>query len=143
MGKNNENRDYRIQGVILERVTQERDLGVVTDTGGKQAHTMLGSSWLVEELCTLITRRVKISGDIVIFTFLLGHWETGQMSSEFGTLIWNCSIMRRVLKWKFTTGFPTVNGRFMVCRHKYHRHCVDPWLMGRRTCPISTPSSYG
>ena len=27
MGKNNENGDYRIQGVILERVTQEKDLG--------------------------------------------------------------------------------------------------------------------
>ena len=37
MGKNNKNRDYRMQGVILERVTQEKDLGVVIDTGGKQA----------------------------------------------------------------------------------------------------------
>ena len=27
MGKNKENRDYRMQGVILERVTQEKDLG--------------------------------------------------------------------------------------------------------------------
>ena len=26
-----------MQGVILERVTQEKDLGVVTDMGGKQA----------------------------------------------------------------------------------------------------------
>ena len=37
MGKNNENRDYMIQGVILERATQEKDLGVVIDMGGKQA----------------------------------------------------------------------------------------------------------
>ena len=37
MGKNNENRDYRMQGVILERVTQEKDVGVVIDMGGKQA----------------------------------------------------------------------------------------------------------
>ena len=37
MGKNNENRDYRMQGVILERVIQEKDLGVVIDMGGKQA----------------------------------------------------------------------------------------------------------
>ena len=37
MGKNNENRDYRMQGLILERVTQEKDLGVVIDIGGKQA----------------------------------------------------------------------------------------------------------
>ena len=38
MGKNNESRDYRMQpGVILERVTQEKDLGVVIDMGGKQA----------------------------------------------------------------------------------------------------------
>ena len=36
MGKNNENRDYRMQGVILECVTQEKDVGVVIDTGGKQ-----------------------------------------------------------------------------------------------------------
>ena len=27
MGKNKENRDYRMQGVILERVTQKKDLG--------------------------------------------------------------------------------------------------------------------
>ena len=37
MGKNNENRDYMMQGVILDHVTQEKDLGVVIDTGGKQA----------------------------------------------------------------------------------------------------------
>ena len=37
MGKNNENRDYRMQGVILERVTQERDLGMVRDMGDKKA----------------------------------------------------------------------------------------------------------
>ena len=37
MGKNNENRDYRMQGVILEHATQEKDLWVVIDMGGKQA----------------------------------------------------------------------------------------------------------
>ena len=37
MGKNNKNRDYRMQGVILERITQEKDLGVVIDMGGNQA----------------------------------------------------------------------------------------------------------
>ena len=37
MGRKNENRDYMMQGVILECVTQEKDLGVVIDTGGKQA----------------------------------------------------------------------------------------------------------
>ena len=37
MEKNNENRDYKMQGVILERVTQEKDLGVVIDMGSKQA----------------------------------------------------------------------------------------------------------
>ena len=37
MGKNNENRDYRMQGVIWECVTQDKDLGVVIDMGGKQA----------------------------------------------------------------------------------------------------------
>ena len=36
MGKNNENRDYRMQGVILERVTQEKDLVVVTERGGNK-----------------------------------------------------------------------------------------------------------
>ena len=55
MGKNNENRDYRTQGVILERVTQEKDLGVGIDTGGKQvaqcqaaigkANRVLGCIW--------------------------------------------------------------------------------------------------
>ena len=37
MGKNNENRDYMMQGAILEHITQEKDLGVVIDLGGKQA----------------------------------------------------------------------------------------------------------
>ena len=37
MGKNNENRGYRMQGVILEHITQEKDLWVVMDMGGKQA----------------------------------------------------------------------------------------------------------
>ena len=46
MGNNNENRDYRIQGVILERVTQEKDLGVVIDTGGEQ--TAIGKAiWVL------------------------------------------------------------------------------------------------
>ncbi len=37
MGKNNENRDHMMQGVMLERVTQEKDLVVIIDRGGKQA----------------------------------------------------------------------------------------------------------
>ena len=37
MGKNNANRHYMMQGAILERGTQEKDLGMVIDTGGKQA----------------------------------------------------------------------------------------------------------
>ena len=37
MGENNENRDYRMQGVILKSVTQEKDQGVGIDTGRKQA----------------------------------------------------------------------------------------------------------
>ena len=37
MGKNNIDRDYRIQGVMLECVTWWKDLGVVRDMGGKQA----------------------------------------------------------------------------------------------------------
>ena len=36
MRKNNENRDYRMQGVILVHVTKENHLGVVIDMGGKQ-----------------------------------------------------------------------------------------------------------
>ena len=35
MGKYNENRDYRMQGVILEHVTQEKDLGVVKKKYGR------------------------------------------------------------------------------------------------------------
>ena len=37
MGKNNENRDYMLQEAFLECVTQEKDLGVTIDMGGKQA----------------------------------------------------------------------------------------------------------
>ena len=35
--KNIENKYYIMLGVILERITQEKDLVVVIDTGGKQA----------------------------------------------------------------------------------------------------------
>ena len=36
MGKNNENRDYMMQGAVMEHVTQEKDLGVVIDMGGSK-----------------------------------------------------------------------------------------------------------
>ena len=45
MGKNNENRDYRMQGVILECVTQEKDLGVAIYIGGKEAALEVPSSY--------------------------------------------------------------------------------------------------
>ena len=55
ISKNNENRDYMMNGVILECVTREKDLGVVMDTGGKQeaqcqvaigkANRVLGGIW--------------------------------------------------------------------------------------------------
>ena len=37
LGKNNKNKDCIMQGVLLEHVTQEKDLGVVINMGGKQA----------------------------------------------------------------------------------------------------------
>ncbi len=43
MGKNNENRDYRMQGVILEHVTQEKDMGGGNTYGRKAGSTVLVS----------------------------------------------------------------------------------------------------
>ncbi len=28
------------------------------------------------------------------------------------------------------------------CSHRYHRHCIDLWLEGHRTCPLCTIDVY-
>ena len=37
--KNNENRNYMMHGTVLERVIQEKDLGVVIDMGVSRRHS--------------------------------------------------------------------------------------------------------
>ena len=77
MGKNNdnENRDYRMQGVILERVTQEKDLGMVIDMAGKQAvpGSYLKSKsgfWLYSEWDHLYIKRGGVN---IVQEFNEGH----------------------------------------------------------------------
>ena len=58
MGKNNENRDYMIQGVVLEYVTSEKDLGVVIDMGGKQAAQCQAATGRANRVLGCIRRRI-------------------------------------------------------------------------------------
>ena len=68
MGKNNENRDYRMQGVILERVTQEKDLGVVIDTGGKQAAQCQPAVGKANRVLCCIRRGINYKSKEVVLT---------------------------------------------------------------------------
>ena len=94
MGKNNENRDYMRQVVILERVTQEKDLGVVIDMGGKQAaqcQVATGKAKRVlgcirrgvidkskEEVLTLYRNLVRATSRYIVCSF--GHHNSGRTS---------------------------------------------------------------
>ena len=71
MGKNNENRDYRMQGVMLERVTQEKDLGVVKDTGGKQAAQCQAAIDKANRVLGCIHGRINSKSKEVVFTLTL------------------------------------------------------------------------
>ena len=76
MGKNNENRDYRMQGVILERVTQEKDLGVVIDMGGKQAAQCQAGTGRSKRVLGWIRREIiyKSRGGVnIVQEFSEGH----------------------------------------------------------------------
>ena len=78
MGKNNENRDYRMQGEILERVTQEKDLGVVIDTGGKQAAQCQAATGKANRVLGCIRRGInyKSRGGVnIVQEFSEGHIE--------------------------------------------------------------------
>ena len=68
MGKNNENRDYRMQGVILERVTQEKDLGVVIDMGGKRAAQSRAAIGKVNRVLGCIRRGIIYKPKEVVLT---------------------------------------------------------------------------
>ena len=68
MGKNNENRDYRIQGVILERVTQEKDLVVVIDMGGKQVAQCQAAKGKTNRVLGCIRRGVIFKSKEVVLT---------------------------------------------------------------------------
>ena len=78
MGKNNEDRDYRMQGVILERVTQEKDLRVVIDTGGKQVAQCQAATGKANRVLGCIQRGIiyksRGSVNIVTLTEFLYIW---------------------------------------------------------------------
>ena len=64
MGKNNENGDYRMQGVILE----EEDLGVVIDTGGKQASQCQAAIGKANRVLGCIRRGINYKSKEVVLT---------------------------------------------------------------------------
>ena len=68
MGKKNENRDYRMQGVILERVTQEKDLGVGIDTGGKQVAQRQAAIGNANRVLGCIRRGINYKSKEVVLT---------------------------------------------------------------------------
>ena len=68
MRKNNENRDYRMQGVILERVTQEKDLGVVIDMGAKQAAQCQAAKGKANWVLGCIQRGINYKSKEVVLT---------------------------------------------------------------------------
>ena len=68
MGKNNENRDYRMQGVILERVKQEKELGVVIDMGGKQAAQCQAALGKANRVLCCIRRGINYKAKEVVLT---------------------------------------------------------------------------
>ena len=68
MGKNNENRDYMMQGVMLERVTQEKDLGVVIDMGGKEAAQCLAAIGKANRVFGCIRRGIIYKSKEVVLT---------------------------------------------------------------------------
>ena len=68
MGKNNENRDYRMQGVILECVTQEKDLGVGIDTGGKRAAQCQAATGEANRVLGCIRRGINYKSKEVVLT---------------------------------------------------------------------------
>ena len=68
MRKKNENRDYRMQGVILEHVTQEKDLGVVIHMGGKQAAQCQAAIGEANGVLGCIQRRIIYKSKEVVLT---------------------------------------------------------------------------
>ena len=67
MGKNNENRDYRMQGVILEQ-EQEKDLGVVIYMGGKQAAQCQAALGKANRVFGCIRRGINYKSKEVVLT---------------------------------------------------------------------------
>uniref|UniRef100_A0A8C4NI98 Reverse transcriptase domain-containing protein n=1 Tax=Eptatretus burgeri TaxID=7764 RepID=A0A8C4NI98_EPTBU len=68
MGKNNKNRDYMMQGVIFERVTQEKDLGVAIDMGGKHAAQCQAAIVIANRVLGCIHRGVIYKSKEVVLT---------------------------------------------------------------------------
>jgi len=69
MVKNNKNRDYRMQGVILEHVTQKKDLGVVIDMGGKQTAKYQAAFGKANRVLGCIRRGIIYKSKEVLLTF--------------------------------------------------------------------------
>ena len=69
MGKNNENRDYRMQRVILEHVTQEKGLGVGLYMGVKQAAQCQVAIGKAKRVLGCIQRGIIYKSKEVVLTF--------------------------------------------------------------------------
>ena len=62
------------------------------------------------------------------FIFFLKPWKRQQKLPWWTWILHSFQVVSNV--WYFQ------EVRVVPCSHEFHRHCVDPWLLSNRTCPL-------
>ena len=104
MGKNNENRDYIMQGAILEHVTQAKDLEVVIDTGNKRTGQCQVAIGKANGVLGCIRRRLNYKSTEVILTLYRNPVKPHlQYCVQFGSLLYILGQCLKVKKMRVQT----------------------------------------